>query len=37
MKTLRTREEIARAINFKNDLAVLEIDVANVIEMCDET
>lgn len=36
MKTLRTREEIAKAINFKNDLAVVEIDVSNEIELCDE-
>lgn len=31
---LSERTEIATAINFKNDYAVLEIDVANVIEMC---
>ena len=29
MKILTTREQIAKAINFKNDLAVLELDVAN--------
>lgn len=33
---LKERTQIATAINFKNDYAVLELDVANVIEMCDE-
>lgn len=31
MKTYKTREEIAKAINFKNDLVVITIDVADTI------
>jgi hypothetical protein len=35
-KFLSERTQMAKAINFKNDYAILELDVANVIESCDE-